>query len=301
MPFILIAGTFHLVNRTSTGKESGFEPDGDSIHFKPNNPALLDQLTRLRQPYRLTRIGSVQLRFEGLDALELHYSPAGGGAESHQPRPLADQARDFLTGLLGLNPVPYLPPRNIQVKPPVLRDATPGYILSRSLEVNGRPVSFVFTGTPSVADGSTLELTKSQLRKSINYQLVRNGHAYPLFYDTLFYDLRDTLTAAAQQARVNRRGVWAADRSRQGLPVMNQASLEVDGVIVPKLFRRLTDFLAGTDGNLANFLPWLKAKNEQVLDLDHCSFTHFDNIVSVQGNTVRLTKLIDRIVFVSEK
>ncbi len=300
MPFILIKGTFHLVNLTPTGKESGFEPDGDSIQFKPDNPALLDQLTRVKQPYRLTKIGSTQLRFEGLDALELHYRPPGGTA-SHQPRPLADQARDFLTGLLGMNPVPYVPPRNIQVKPPVPHDATPGYILSRSLEVNGRPVSFVFTGAPPQADGSTLELTKPQLRQSVNYQLVRSGQAYPLFYDTLFYDLRDTLLAAAQQARVNRRGVWAADRTRRGVTVVNQASLEADGVIFPKLFRRLTEFLAGPDGSLANFPQWLKDKNEQVLDLDHCHFTHFDNLVSVQGNVVNLTRLSDRIVFISEK
>jgi hypothetical protein len=38
MPFILIHGTFHLVGRTQAGNPSGFEPDGDSIQFKPTNP-----------------------------------------------------------------------------------------------------------------------------------------------------------------------------------------------------------------------------------------------------------------------
>lgn len=301
MPFIVIRGTFHLVNRTAGGVETGFEPDGDSIHFKPDNPALLDRLTRLRLPYKLTRIGSVQLRFEGLDALEIHYRPDVGGAETHQPRPLADEARDFLTGVLGLNPINYAPPRNVRVKPPVAHDATPGYILSRSLEVNGRPVSFVFAGVPPVADGSTVELSRVMLRKSVNYRLVRNGHAYPLFYDTLFHDLRGTLMAAAQEARVNKRGLWAADRSRRGVTVDNQLSLENDGVIFPKLFRRLTDYLAGGRADLAGFRAWLEAKGEQVLDLDHCHFTHFDNIVNVEGNVVKLTKLADRIVFVSAK
>lgn len=301
MPFIVIRGTFHLINRTAGGVETGFEPDGDSIHFKPDNPALLDRLTRLRLPYKLTRIGSVQLRFEGLDALEIHYRPDVGGAETHQPRPLADEARDFLTGVLGLNPINYAPPRNVRVKPPVAHDATPGYILSRSLEVNGRPVSFVFAGVPPVADGSTVELSRVMLRKSVNYRLVRNGHAYPLFYDTLFHDLRATLMAAAQEARVNKRGLWAADRSRRGVTVNNQLSLETDGVIFPKLFRRLTDYLAGGRADLAGFRAWLEAKGEQVLDLDHCHFTHFDNIVNVEGNVVKLTKLADRIVFVSAK
>lgn len=39
MPFVLIKGSFHLVNRTAAGKQSGFEPDGDSIHFRPKRPA----------------------------------------------------------------------------------------------------------------------------------------------------------------------------------------------------------------------------------------------------------------------
>jgi hypothetical protein len=64
MPFILIQGTFHLVGKTQAGNPAGFEPDGDSVQFKPANPQLLDRLTQLARPYRLTTIGSTQLRFE---------------------------------------------------------------------------------------------------------------------------------------------------------------------------------------------------------------------------------------------
>jgi len=38
MPFILIQGTFHLVGQTQAGNPTGFEPDGDSVQFKPANP-----------------------------------------------------------------------------------------------------------------------------------------------------------------------------------------------------------------------------------------------------------------------
>src|SRR5215510_14548905 len=112
MPFIVIPGTFHLVGVTSTGNPRGFEPDGDSIQFRPDNPNLLDRLQQVGRPYRLTLIKSTQLRLEGIDALEIHFEG------SHQPRPLADQARDFLTNLFGMNPVPYRPPTKIQVLPP---------------------------------------------------------------------------------------------------------------------------------------------------------------------------------------
>jgi endonuclease YncB( thermonuclease family) len=301
MPFILIKGTFHLVNQNKKGTLVGFEPDGDSIQFKPDKPSLLDKLTRLQQPYRLTNIGSVQLRMEGIDALEIHFQPTHGGPRSHQPRQLADQARDFLTGELGLNPVPYAPPNYLRVKPPIARDGASGYIFARALEVHGRPVAFAFAGNHPAADGSEIHLTTSLLKKSLNYRLVSSCNAYPLFYDTLFGELRDVLATAARQARASKQGLWKFDLSQRGLKVTSQADLETNGVIFPKLFRRLTDFLAETNGNLAKFPEWLKAKGEQVLDLDKMNFTHFDNIVSVRDGQVSLKQLPERIVFVSQK
>ena len=114
MTFIVITGTFHLVGQTRTGKPSGFEPDGDSIQFRPDDATLLDRLERVGSAYRLTSIGSTQLRLEGMDALELHFEG------SHQPRPLADEAGD-------VRPAP--------LAAAVPHDGTPGHILARSLEV----------------------------------------------------------------------------------------------------------------------------------------------------------------------
>jgi endonuclease YncB( thermonuclease family) len=301
MPFILIQGTFHLVNRNDAGKETGFEPDGDSIHFKPSASSLLEQLTRLRQPYKLTNIGSLMLRFEGIDALELHYNPSSGGSSTHQPRPLADEARDFLTEQLGLSPVNYAPPRNVRVKPPVEHDATPGYILSRSLEVYGRPVSFVFAGDPPDTDGAEVFLDETLLKESLNYKLIQNGYAYPLFYETLFVELRKALATAAQQARKNKRGLWQHDQSGDGLEVIDQESLETSGVIFPKLFRRLTDYLAETNGGIDGFPEWLEKKREQVQDLATLNFTHFDNMVRVQNNKVQMIQVPEELVFISAK
>jgi endonuclease YncB( thermonuclease family) len=228
MPFILIQGKFHLVGRTRAGNPTGFEPDGDSIQFKPASPQLLDRLTQPGRPYRLTSIGSTQLRLEGIDALELHFD------STHQPRPLADQARDFLTGKLKLNPVPYRPPSNLQVNPPVPKDAAPGYILSRALEVNGRPVAFAFGGAPPSPDGSEVFLRASLLRRSLNYRSLAGGQAYPLFYDTLFADLRAVLAQAATAARQATLGLWQADRSDAGLSVTGQADLEQQGGGLPE-------------------------------------------------------------------
>lgn len=272
-----------------------------SIQFRPTDPTLLDRLDRVGRRYRLTNIGSTQLRFEGIDALELHYRPEHGD-ETHQPRPLADESRDYLTARCNLNPVPYAQPRGIRVDPPVQRDATAGYILSRSLEANGRPVAFAFVGQPPAVDGSEIRLDVPLLRRSMNYRSLQNGHAYPLFYDTLFADLRAALTTAAANARSAGKHLWSRDLSQNGIAVTSQDDLERDGVVFPKLFRRVTEFLTEPGNGLAGFLDWLSDKNEPVLDLAaNSNFTHFDNVVEVTANTVRLTRRPEQLVFVSAK
>jgi endonuclease YncB( thermonuclease family) len=295
MPFTVIQGSFHLVGRTRAGKETGFEPDGDSMQFKPEDPKLLDRLQRNGSAYRLTSIGSTQLRFEGIDALELHFEG------SHQPRPLADTARDFLTGRLRLNPVPYKPPESLRVLPPVDRDATRGFILSRALEAHGRPVAFVFEGEPPQPDGSDLVLKPALLRKSVNFKSIAAGHVYPLFYDTLFADLRDAFTRAAATAREKGLGICTVDRTATGIPISDQAALERDAVVFPKLFRRLTEYLKEHPGDAAGFEPWLADKREQVLDLTTQNFTHFDNVVEANAGDVRLLRRPQDLVFVSAK
>jgi len=70
MKYLLIKGSLHVV---------GYSPDGDSMMFKAANPALWDRLENDNKDTfteKLTKEnGAVQLRLEGIDALETHYSP----------------------------------------------------------------------------------------------------------------------------------------------------------------------------------------------------------------------------------
>lgn len=301
MGFYVIRGSFRLVSKTTAGHPTGFEPDGDSLQFKPAKPSLLDKLTRLMSPYRLSPIGSTQLRFEGIDALELHFT-AGQGGSTHQPRPAADQARDRLVNLANLDPVAYTPPRNIRVKPPAVHDGQPGYILSRSLEVHGRPVAFVYPGHDAPdTDGKVVRLTAEMLRASLNHAMVTSGQAYPLFYDTLFHDLRDELATAATAARQGGLGVWATDRSLTGLQAGSIPQLETGGFLFPKLFRRLAEFFGTGHHAVAQFPAWVAGKQERVWDLDLQNNTHFDTYLKVTNGTVSMTKDPGRLVFVSAK
>jgi len=78
------------------------------------------------------------------------------------------------------------------------RSRLPGYILSSHADGNGRPVCFVFAGDPPDWDnaGRGDELQVDLLRQSINYKLLQEGHVYPMFYETLYKELRDELVAA---------------------------------------------------------------------------------------------------------
>jgi hypothetical protein len=113
--------------------------------------------------------------------------------------------------------------------------------------------------------------------------------------------LRTVLAQAVTTARQARRGVWRSDRSRSGLLVRDQTDLEQNGVIFPKLFRRLTEYLRRRGGDLSEFLPWLELTREQVLELPTTSFTHFEDVLDVQANTIRLRPRPEELVFVSAK
>jgi hypothetical protein len=129
--------------------------------------------------------------------------------------------------------------------------------------------------------------------------MLKAGQAYPLFYDTLFADLRAAFTSAALNAQKAKRGIWGVDRTRKGVTAKSIAQLETTGVVFPKLFRRLTEFIGDGNPPLSTFPDWVAAKKERVLDLDTTNNTHFDTYIQVSGGKVKLTKDPDRLVFVS--
>jgi hypothetical protein len=83
--------------------------------------------------------------------------------------------------------------------------------------------------------------------------------------------------------------------------VSDGAGLDRDGVVFPKLFRRLSEFLKVSGNRLSGFEEWLADKREEVLDLTTSSFTHLDNVIEVKKGKVRLTRLPEELVFISAK
>lgn len=277
MPFTLIKGTFRVV---------GASPDGDSIRFHADDPALICALPgppdNRPRPF-------AQLRLEGIDSLETHY------AGRHQPERWANAATDRLLAFAGITGVRW-DARHATVV--AANDGTRGYILSREREKNRRPVAFLFAGDAAEADGTPVFLDVARLRQSYNHLALAEGLAYPTFYQGLFADLRAELTAQVAAARAGGLGLWPEDATNTGVDATDLSVL-IDGVpLLPKLFRRLSDYMAA-EGSAVGFKAALAAAREPVLDLATANFTHFDTFIEqAEGDTrIRLTVPPETLVF----
>jgi endonuclease YncB( thermonuclease family) len=228
----------------------GKQPDGDSVRFRPDDP---DLLGRLEHGDRVDPAGdgTVQLRFDGIDAPELHYQ---GRA---QPR--GDTARDDLLAHLGFTGVRFRDDgATVTASTP---RSLPLVILSRLVEVNGRPVAVVFAGADAdrlgEAAGGTVELDEPLLARSVNVWEVGSGVAYPLLYTSTAPAVRAVFTEHAGRARDAALGVWAQDSSSR-FPVAAAADLGPGGALVlPKLFRRAVDYLRERSGPEQTLPAWL--------------------------------------------
>jgi hypothetical protein len=276
MPFILIKGTYHI---------EGYKPDGDSIRFQADDEANWAKLEG--PPVDLNSRRHAQLRLEAIDTLETHY------LGTHQPLTLGTKALDFLLHGLGITGAQWDVLRTITTE---ANDGTEGYILSRTIEQNRRPVAFAFAGAPSAADGSSVFLDVDLLRQSLNYQSIEAGLAYPTYYEGLFFDLRDALSEASNRARQGNLEIWAEDRTNTGFAVENLESISEEHVILPKLFRRLAEYLEG-GGPVFGFKEFLEARAEPITIISTAHFTHFDTVVELDGNVVRMTEPPENLVF----
>lgn len=268
MPFTLIKGTF---------MPAAGIPDGDTVRFRADNPSLLCGLERKVDSLDInSRNCTVALRYEGIDA------PERGARE-----PFACDATARNINLLGLSDV---------------YDTGPGYILARQLGRWGRPISFVFAGEAKEEDGVSVHLDADRMRESVNFQLIEAGVVYPLFYDTLFLDLRTTLAEATVAARAADLGLWPRDRTREGVTFSTAGSLPLISPIFPKIWRRLKkyterdDFTEGENA-LDGFVDFLKRQSDRLLIIPEARYTDLDNIVEADGNEVRMDFNPEDLVF----
>ncbi len=288
MTITVIQGNFRVVKTA---------PDGDSIRFYPHNPELWKKLqTRVRTNHS----GGAQLRLDSIDALETHYHPKGGTiGMQHQPLEFADAAAGELLTFLGFKKITRGSNQVITAAEP---EEVPGFIVTRFADMYGRPVVFVFKGNSEQEDGSDIYLDKTLLKKSANYHLLAKGLAYPTFYSKLYPDIRKQLSDVAEKARSEKKGLWGIDKTNQGFVLKELETITDKVVILPKLFRRLLDYLAINDGSVAldGFIKFLESRNDKVIILPDGHVTGFDFVVKVDGQNIKLTVQPEDLVFMEK-
>jgi endonuclease YncB( thermonuclease family) len=289
----LLTGTY--VIRYPESPNNGPEPDGDTVKFRPDDPALVEDLARISgtQP-DLSRQHRISLRFEGVDALETHF------AGSHQELGLATGARDFTLAALGFTDVVFRQDRPNQVES-ASADELPGWILTNGVEGNGRLVTFAFTGTAPMADGAEVFLDDDLLGRSVNARLLVRGLAYPMLYSTLPASLRRALAGLSGDARAAGAGVWATGTADPASPATVTGLDDVERLVIwPKLFRRLVSFFAGGNTDLADFDAWLRAdrkdRDDALFLLDTGEVGNMHDVIDATTGKVRLNRWPDTFV-----
>lgn len=263
MGFTLIKGTFNL--------DAGI-PDGDSVRFKADDDRLFDGLNG--RPVEFKADGTVQLRYEGIDAIEKAAIQPFAGDSRDKNFELLREATDSFT------------------------DTPRGYILTRQTDSNRRPVCFVFSGTSPEADGTDVFLDAARTRQSVNYKMVDSGYAYTMFYETLFMEIRQVLATAFVAARTAGLGLHPTDGTMAGVLLASRADLATIPPIYPKLWRRLEEYLRNHP-SAAGFKQWLQSRPPERLSTlsDQRTSISFDNVVDEQGDTIKLLYAAEDMVF----
>jgi endonuclease YncB( thermonuclease family) len=268
--YLVIKGNFVVIDK---------QPDGDSVRFRPDNTSLLKKLKR---GYRIdpSKDGTVQLRFEAIDAPELHYLG--------DKQPMGREARDFLLNELGFS-------NYIYNGNDTITDAVPGEIrggiLSQAAETNGRPVSYVFLESDLAIfnDGERVGVDDALLAKSMNAKVLQAGMAYYTVYSSQPASHQVFMRSLAEEAKAANLGVWQVDKTSH-FSLLTFNDITNNQLILPKLFRRCIGYLRDREKGFSGDLKdWLLAD----ADRDDAMLlgarqTTLSSLLEIEGTTVRV-------------
>ena len=114
----------------------------------------------------------------------------------------------------------------------------------------------------------------------------------PDLLSKLFVDLRDALAEAAIAPRRAGKGVWERDGTLPGFKLTPRSQLTDELVILPKLFRRLAEYLTLDEPgkvSLAGFPAFLPTSNDKLFAGPAGQATHLDTLIQRKGQTLKLT------------
>jgi endonuclease YncB( thermonuclease family) len=289
--YVLIKGSYWLSYSSESGRRVPSQPDRDSVWFKPDDSGLLSGFGRAP---RFNGGGFVQLRLEGIDALELHFQ---GCAQMRDP---ALAARDELLDLIEFRDVKYSTGTGLSVQSSVPASRA-GYILTQGLDAHARPVAFAYVGSTQHNDGWKGHLSSDWMRRSLSSRLLQDGHAYPALYSSLPDDLRTALHSLAVAASGRGVGIWRYDRTNKLTSIPDLDALE-EIAIWPKLFRRLVSFFKDGNDDTRDFTSWLlddpRDRDDAMLVASTGEETSLSDLVHVSptGRLMMTTSPLDLVI-----
>lgn len=249
--YTLIKGNYWIHNPDHP--RQGPQPDGDTVRFAPDSVDLIRGLPRISgRPPNITAGGQINVRYEGIDTLETHFS------NTHQNLPFANAAREYNLAQLGFSDVQFFPdlPNVVQA---VDQNPLPGYALANGIEANGRLLGLVFSGTTIRADGEKVFVNNAVLDQSVNAKLVAAGLAYVEPYDTMPMSLVRHLRTVLHATRNASKGLWSDESVTTDRAVRIQSLEDIQALVMwPKLFRRLVSYFDEGNIGLGQFDAWIR-------------------------------------------
>ena len=287
MSYTLLRGTF--VIRYPDLPRQGPEPDGDTVKFRPDSPALIEALPRPSgRPPGLSARG-VSVRLEAVDALETHFE------EAHQELNGANAARDELLRLLGFTNVRFFrdAPNKVESAD---QDSLRGHVLTNGIDANGRLIGFVYAGDHPGPDGSAVFIDEALVDGSANAALLAGGLVYPAFYATLPAELRTHLAGTSRTARASAAptGIWPRSTADPNGAATVGGLAEAEQLVMwPKLFRRVVPYLNSGFTDFDSFDAWLRAdpvnRDDELFLLDRQERGNLHDVVRAAGQQLQLT------------
>ena len=272
----------------------GYEPDGDSVRFKADNDNDFNDLYRHFKIKPCAHDRSVQLRFEGADAVELHYRghrQVGG-----------DDARDKLLEILGFTDIEYAGGGlKVQSCNPT---SIPAIILTQAADPFGRPISYILIGQEErFEDNASVSVDNEILDKTVNMQMLKNGYAYPLLYTSTPRSHRDRIREIAKNAKDKKKGIWQQDSSPSfDLIDFSSVDAPTGSVIYPKVYRRTVDYLTdlnrGFTGDLSEWIHSKGSKEDDEVILDERFQSRLSQVIEVHNSRIAMTADIMDMTFV---
>ena len=170
------------------------------------------------------------------------------------------------------------------------------------------------------------ELARTE-RFSANYELLRSGMIYPLYYMTLAGKLRRKLDAAVQEAQATAKtlgdkvqtlptNIWQLDRSTSGVTLATLKAITDDNVVYPDLFRRIlrhyqivqmNAYWTALRSGAANVTPptgfelgkLFDGANPYVFVISDQDFVRLADVFEINGDSLRMKKSPADLVFLS--